>query len=89
MKRACSGRRGLIRLRSPSRWLVLFKIFCKCSFQDRSSLSVTLKYLNVLACSRGLSLILIEAVLKNFRRHVLRNKENLDSAQLRVSRFEL
>ena len=45
-----------------------------CSSQDRSSLSVTPKYLNVLACSRGLSLILI-------------NKINLDLSQLRVSRL--
>jgi len=58
-----------------------------CSFQDRSSLSVTPKYLNVLAFSRGLSLILIETVFKDFRRRVLPNKTNLDLLQLRVSRL--
>ena len=62
-------------------------IFFMCSFQDRSSLSVTPKYLNVLACSRGLSLILIETVFKDFRRRVLPNKTTLDLA-LRVSRLD-
>ena len=55
-----------------------------CSFQDRSSLSVTPKYLNVLACSRGLSLILIEIVFKDFRRRVL----PLAVSSKRVQRFE-
>ena len=59
-----------------------------CSFQDRSSLSVTPKYLNELACSRGLSLILIETAFRDFRRRVLPNKTNLDLSQLRVSRLD-
>jgi len=57
--------------------------FFMYSFQDRSFLSVTPKYLNVLACLRGLSLILIETMFKDLRRRVLPNKTNFDLLQLK------
>ena len=82
------GKRCLILLTSPSCWFFLLMIFLTCSPLNRSSVSVTPKYLKELTYSSGLGFIQItEPVPDDFTQRLLPNRKIFDSKQLRVRRF--